>query len=566
MKKASAKKHRRPSLAVQVNILIILITLSISILMVVINISNYHRAILDPFKRKLAELEIEEDTLTPYLEYFARFFGTEEMRKARASVNTEDDYFVDWLDQMPSYTDYDSEGRQSLLLDNTAFDFTISELMESIDLDLVCSEIVKDGVVYRASYNEKKRGGFSTLEEFGKEEAFFNDSPADYQSPVLVKLGSDYMLMRCVVFDLNGCEGRLWLVYEQTGPIQELQGLLLRSVLYLLILTAAASIVSVWLLHRYVTKPIIALARSAQQFEPGEDGTYSSDKVSRIEIPAENELGELSREIQSMQIRIVEGTESLRNMTAEKERISTELDLASKIQKGMLPGIFPPFPERKEFDLFASMTPARDVGGDFYDFFLIDEDHLALVIADVSGKGVPGALFMMVSQTILKNNAMIGKSVGEILALTNDLICASNKMEMFVTVWMGILEISTGKIRAANAGHEYPAVMKEGRFSLYRDPHSFVIGGMEGMRYREYELQLQKGDKLFLYTDGLPEAANAGAEMFGTGRMIEALNANANLGPREILSGMKSVVDVFVGDAEPFDDLTMLCLEYARKQ
>jgi len=566
MKKASAKKHRRPSLAVQVNILIILITLSISILMVVINISNYHKAILDPFERKLEELEIEEDTLTPYLEYFARFFGTEEMRKARASVNTEDDYFVDWLDQMPSYTDYDSEGRQSLLLDNTAFDFTISELMESIDLDLVCSEIVKDGVVYRASYNEKKRGGFSTLEEFGKEEAFFNDSPADYQSPVLVKLDSDYMLMRCVVFDLNGCQGRLWLVYEQTGPIQELQGLLLRSVLYLLILTAAASIVSVWLLHRYVTKPIIALARSAQQFEPGEDGTYSSDKVSRIEIPAENELGELSREIQSMQIRIVEGTESLRNMTAEKERISTELDLAAKIQKGMLPGTFPPFPERKEFDLFASMTPARDVGGDFYDFFLIDEDHLALVIADVSGKGVPGALFMMVSQTILKNNAMIGKSVGEILAMTNDVICASNKMEMFVTVWMGILEISTGKIRAANAGHEYPALMKDGCFRLYRDRHSFVIGGMEGMRYREYELQLQKGEKLFLYTDGLPEAANAGAEMFGTGRMIEALNANAGLSPREILSGMKSAVDVFVGDAEPFDDLTMLCLEYARKQ
>ena len=562
MKKASAKKHRRPSLAVQVNILIILITLSISILMVVINISNYHKAILDPFERKLEELEIEEDTLTPYLEYFARFFGTEEMRKARASVNTEDDYFVDWLDQMPSYTDYDSEGRQSLLLDNTAFDFTISELMESIDLDLVCSEIVKDGVVYRASYNEKKRGGFSTLEEFGKEEAFFNAPPADYQSPVLVKLDSDYMLMRCVVFDLNGCQGRLWLVYEQTGPIQELQGLLLRSVLYLLILTAAASIVSVCLLHRYVTKPIIALARSAQQFEPGEDGTYSSDKVSRIEIPAENELGELSREIQSMQIRIVEGTESLRNMTAEKERISTELDLAAKIQKGMLPGTFPPFPERKEFDLFASMTPARDVGGDFYDFFLIDEDHLALVMADVSGKGVPGALFMMVSQTILKNNAMIGKSVGEILAMTNDVICASNKMEMFVTVWMGILEISTGKIRAANAGHEYPALMKDGCFRLYRDRHSFVIGGMEGMRYREYELQLQKGEKLFLYTDGLPEAANAGAEMFGTGRMIEALNANAGLSPREILSGMKSAVDVFVGDAEPFDDLTMLCLEY----
>ena len=565
MKKAPAQKHRRLSLTAQVNILIILITLSVSLLVVVFNINNYHKAILDPFERRLAELEIEEDTLTPYLEYFAGFFGTEEMRKARASIGTEDDSFVDWLDQIPSLTGDDPEyGRQSLLLDTTAFDITIHDIMESIDLDLACAEILKDGVVYRASYNEKKKGGFTSFDDFGREEAFFNQPPEAYQTPVLVHLESDYMLMRCVVFDLDGFQGRLWLVYDQTGQIQELQGLLLRSILYLLILTAAASIVSVWLLQRYVTKPIIALARSAKQFEPGEDGTYSDDKISRVEIRADNELGELSREIQSMQSRIVESTESLRNMTAEKERISTELNLAANIQKGMLPGIFPPFPDRKEFDLYASMTPAWDVGGDFYDFFLIDEDHLALVMADVSGKGVPGALFMMVSKTILKNNAMMGKSVGEILSRTNDLICANNKMEMFVTVWMGILEISTGKITAANAGHEYPAIMKDRCFGLYKDPHSFVIGGMDGVPYKEYELQLEKGEKLFLYTDGLPEAANAGGEMFGTGRMIDTLNANAGLSPREILSGMKSAVDAFVGDAEPFDDLTMLCLEYAR--
>ena len=563
MKKAPAQKHRRLSLAAQVNILIVIITFSVSMLVVVINANNYRKAILDPFERRLEELEIEEDTLTPYLEYFARFFGTEEMRNARASIGTSDDSFVDWLDQIPSLTGDDPEyGRQSLLLDTTAFDITIHDIMESIDLDLACAEILKDGVVYRASYNEKKKGGFTSFDDFGREEAFFNQPPEAYQTPVLVHLESDYMLMRCVVFDLDGCQGRLWLVYDQTGQIQELQGLLLRSILYLLILTAAASIVSVWLLQRYVTKPIIALARSAKQFEPGEDGTYSDDKISRVEIRADNELGELSREIQSMQSRIVESTESLRNMTAEKERISTELNLAANIQKGMLPGIFPPFPDRKEFDLYASMTPAWDVGGDFYDFFLIDEDHLALVMADVSGKGVPGALFMMVSKTILKNNAMMGKSVGEILSRTNDLICANNKMEMFVTVWMGILEISTGKITAANAGHEYPVIMKDRCFGLYKDPHSFVIGGMDGVPYKEYELQLEKGEKLFLYTDGLPEAANAGGEMFGTGRMIDTLNANAGLSPREILSGMKSAVDVFVGDAEPFDDLTMLCLEY----
>ena len=263
-----------------------------------------------------------------------------------------------------------------------------------------------------------------------------------------------------------------------------------------------------------------------------------------------------------MQTRIVENTEKLRTMTAEKERTKTQLNLAEQIQKGMLPSVFPPYPERTEFALYASMTPALDVGGDFYDFFMIDEDHLALVMADVSGKGVPGALFMMVSKTILKNSAMIGKSAGEILSVTNDMICASNATEMFVTAWMGILEISSGRITAANAGHEYPAVMKNGRFELLKDRHSFVVGGIEGARYQEYELQLEKGDKLFLYTDGVPEANNTAEEMFGTDRMIEALNTCAGASPEEILKCVTDAVNAFVGEAAQFDDITMLCLEY----
>ena len=156
----------------------------------------------------------------------------------------------------------------------------------------------------------------------------------------------------------------------------------------------------------------------------------------------------------------------------------------------------------------------------------------------------------------------LGKSVGEILAMTNDLICANNRMEMFVTVWMGILEISTGKIRAANAGHEYPAVMQDGCFRLCRDRHSFVIGGLANVSYREYELQLEKGDKLFLYTDGVTEATDEKGELFGTERMLEALNAHADASPREILTGVKDAVDAFVGEAEQFDDMTMLCLKY----
>jgi sigma-B regulation protein RsbU (phosphoserine phosphatase) len=229
----------------------------------------------------------------------------------------------------------------------------------------------------------------------------------------------------------------------------------------------------------------------------------------------------------------------------------------------MLPHVFPPFPDRNEFDLYASMDPAREVGGDFYDYFLADDDHLCMVMADVSGKGVPAALFMMASMILLRNNAMLGKSPAEILTDVNAAVCANNREEMFVTVWLGILEISTGRLTAANAGHEYPALMRAGgEFELYKDKHGFVIGGMEGIRYKEYELQINPGDRLFLYTDGVPEATDADKELFGTERMIRALNEQKDREPEEVLNGVRRAVDSFVKDAEQFDDLTMLCLEY----
>ena len=251
------------------------------------------------------------------------------------------------------------------------------------------------------------------------------------------------------------------------------------------------------------------------------------------------------------------------DMIRQQEQIVKELRTAKQIQKSVLPHIFPPFPDRKEVDLFASMDPAKDVGGDFYDFYFIDEDHLCLVIADVSGKGIPAALFMMLSKRILEDFARQERTPDQILEKTNELLCDNNQAEMFVTVWLGILEISTGRLTAANAGHEYPAIRrKDGCFELYKDRHGFVLGGMEGMTYRGYDLQINPGDKLFVYTDGVPEATDAGGELFGTDRMTAALNTCADDSPEQILQKVKSTVDAFVGDAEQFDDLTMLCLEY----
>ena len=251
------------------------------------------------------------------------------------------------------------------------------------------------------------------------------------------------------------------------------------------------------------------------------------------------------------------------NMIKAQERIAQELSTARQIQRSVLPHIFPPFPDRREIDLFATMEPARDVGGDFYDFFFVDEDHLCLVIADVSGKGIPAALFMMFAKRIIEDCAKAEYSVSKILERTNDALCDNNQADMFVTVWLGILEISTGRMTAANAGHEYPVIGRRGgRFELVRDRHGFVIGGMEGVRYREYDLQLSPGDKLFVYTDGVPEATAEGGEMFGVERMTDALNACADGSPTRILHSVKGAVDAFVGDAEQFDDLTMMCLEY----
>ena len=246
-------------------------------------------------------------------------------------------------------------------------------------------------------------------------------------------------------------------------------------------------------------------------------------------------------------------------ITKEKERIDTELELARKIQADMLPNIYPAFPDRPEFDIYATMTPAKEVGGDFYDFFLIDDDHLGMVIADVSGKGVPAALFMMMVKILIKNYAMQGDSPAQALEQTNTAICQKNDEEMFVTVWFGIMQISTGRIIAANAGHEYPIIRRAtGDYEVFKDVHGFVVGGLEGIKYKEYEMQLEKGGTLFIYTDGVPEATNADSKLFGTERLVTAMNKYENCDPVELLTNIKKEIDSFVGEADQFDDLTML--------
>ena len=331
--------------------------------------------------------------------------------------------------------------------------------------------------------------------------------------------------------------------------------------LFTALVVVLVSVFSLFYLRNKFLKPINKVSAEASRFAKENTKGEELGFISNY-----RELSELAGSIDTMETDMVKYMENLMSVTAEKQRISTELSLATRIQTAMLPHVFPPFPDRTEFDIYASMNPAKEVGGDFYDFFLIDNDHLGLVMADVSGKGVPAALFMMASKIILQSCAMLGGSPAEILTKTNEAICSNNQEEMFVTVWLGILEISTGKLTAANAGHEYPVIRNAGgRFELFKDKHGFVIGGMSGAKYREYEIQMEPGSKLFLYTDGVPEATDADKNMFGTERMVDALNAEPEASPEGILKNVRSAVDSFVKEAEQFDDLTMLCIEYRGK-
>ncbi len=326
------------------------------------------------------------------------------------------------------------------------------------------------------------------------------------------------------------------------------------------------TLVTAWLASKHMKKaiadPVDRIANAAESYVKAKKEGSEQLCFSDLQIQTCDELENLSHVMADMEMSLAEHEKQIRTITAKTERINTELQMASRIQESMLPHQFPPFPQIKELDLYASMTPAREVGGDFYDFFLIDEDHLAVLIADVSGKGVPAALFMMISKVIIQSCAMLGRGAGEILTKTNEALCSNNQTEMFVTVWLGILEISTGRITAANAGHEYPALERKGQFSLLKEHHGLVIGGAEDTEYEEYTIDLEPGDKLFIYTDGVTEATDDHDNMFGIDRMMETLNQKPDVSPEDTLRNVHEAVNLFVAGAEQFDDLTMLCLEY----
>ena len=337
----------------------------------------------------------------------------------------------------------------------------------------------------------------------------------------------------------------------------------IRKVALVILLAMVLSILLLGVfMRRSLLNPLKKITDEAVRF--AKENVPADEKLTET-IRTKDEIGQLAGSIDQMEQQISDYMEDLTQVTAEKERIGTELSLASRIQMDMLPNVFPAFPEHEEFDIYADMDPAREVGGDFYDFFLVDDDHLALTIADVSGKGIPGAMFMAIVKSLLKNSVASNKDMApsEVIASLNDRICQNNQSGLFVSVWLGILELSTGTLTACNAGHEYPVLSRKGQpFALMKDKHGLVMAAESGASYSDYQIVLAPGDRLFVYTDGVVEATNKKTELFGIDRMIEALNSDPKARPRELIEEVSAAVDEFVGSAPQFDDMTMLSITY----
>lgn len=276
-----------------------------------------------------------------------------------------------------------------------------------------------------------------------------------------------------------------------------------------------------------------------------------------VDVRSHEEFSSLSDDINAT-------VDTLKKYIADAEaRIDAELAFAKAIQHSALPSVFPPYPNHREFEIHATMHTAKEVGGDFYDFYFIDEENLAFLIADVSGKGIPAAMFMMQSKTILKSLAESGMSVEQVFTHANEKLCEGNDANMFVTAWMGVLNTRTGKVLFSNAGHNPPLVKHaDGSFEYLKSRAGFILAGMEGIRYRKNELQLDPGDVIYLYTDGVTEATDLDNQLYGEERLQAVLEKHKNETPQLICDLVKTDVDTFVGEAPQFDDITMLTLRY----
>ncbi len=496
--------------------------------------------------------------------------------RAKAEAAGDENILIDWMKNKPGFyyvgtdiseTSFGSElpeDRHEILSlygdfqDLTRILAIASDGSSTVDTYV---QYMKDGVTYNLIDEELGVMAIGTVEEQLPEFAGYGDN--ERVPAVVYHNGTDWL---CSAYEPILRDGQAVALagvdIDMNQVVRSSYEFLFRCIAFVLILIVIFILINLWLIRRIAIQPLKTLTEGATAF--GEDeSSYTREAVIKAEIKSNDEIEDLYQAIRRMQTRIVDYTEDLTKLTEEKTRNAAEMSLAGEIQSAMLLKVFPDNPE---FSMSAAMDPAREVGGDFYDFFKTDDDHMAIVIADVSGKGIPAALFMMSVMILIRTRMQTGRTPSEILAAVNNQICENNSVKMFVTVWMGILNISTGEMICANAGHEYPMLSRKGQpWEMIKDKHGFVVGGMEDIQYTDYTMQLLPGDRLFLYTDGLPETENTEKAFLGTERILTHLNTLGDAGPEEILKRERADADEFAAGAEQHDDLTMLCLQYNGK-
>ena len=352
--------------------------------------------------------------------------------------------------------------------------------------------------------------------------------------------------------------GNIVAIMSIVKPMSEMQGFKESYIKTVGLSSAAITLIIVafftLLLMLRFFKPVSLITNETSHF--AEHKGKLSDRLKKIK--GKDEFGILARAIEKMSVDMNQYIADLTHTTAEKERLSAELDVATQIQANMLPRIFPPYKDHPELELFATMEPAKEVGGDFYDFFMIDGDHFALVVGDVSGKGVPAALFMVIAKTLIKNSVMQGLKPAQVFERVNNELCEGNDAGLFVTCWMGVLTLSTGELRFVNAGHTFPILRHENIVEFLKSKPDLMLAGMEGMSYHEHFIMLGRGDRLFIYTDGVTEATDADNQLYGEERLISFLRKSEIKDVRQSLADVRSDIDAFVGGVPQFDDITML--------
>lgn len=310
-----------------------------------------------------------------------------------------------------------------------------------------------------------------------------------------------------------------------------------------------------------IVSPIISLQDSVKMIANG-------SLEHRIDLQTGDEIESLGLSVNKMAQEISDYIKNLQYVTTEKERFSTELSVAHNIQESMLPSVFPSFSDYKEFDLYAYISPAKEIGGDFYDFFFINEDVIATVIADVSGKGIPAALFMVITKTLIKSNAQRGMSPHEVLETVNNLLCENNNEGMFVTIFLAYINIKTGKVLYVNAGHNPPLIYTASDpdatpcFAWLKNEPNFVMAGFGNITFEQYEINLSPGDILFLYTDGITEALNSQNELFTSEKLLETANHYHNLHINIFCDAIKYELEKHTAGAEQTDDIAMMAIQY----